>query len=49
MKAIQAYVAEQFEAADQNHDGVIDQDEFTLYYFRCARSWLCWLQPFGCV
>lgn len=24
----------QFEAADLNHDGVIDEDEFTLYYFQ---------------
>lgn len=24
----------QFEAADLNHDGVIDADEFNLYYFK---------------
>eukprot|EP00892_Ulva_mutabilis_P003478 jgi/Ulvmu1/1501/UM011_0231.1 len=31
---IQEYVDTEFQGADLNHDGVIDADEFTLYYFK---------------
>ena len=34
---------EEFERADLNHDGVIDRDEFALYYF----SDICFKFPVG--
>ena len=37
------YVQSEFERADLNHDGAIDEDEFTLYYFRD----LCFKFPVG--
>ena len=40
---IQQYVCGEFEKADLNHDGVIDQDEFILYYF----SAICFKFPVG--
>lgn len=44
MKArIREYVDGEFNRADLNHDGVIDRDEFTLYYF----SEICFKFPVG--
>jgi hypothetical protein len=40
---VEEYVDKEFDRADLNHDGVIDADEFMLYYF----SEICFKFPVG--